>query len=83
MKIEDSRPSISELQAGLVRDTFTDEGRMIEAAPAILEIAAAALLQHGPCDHPEGRCANGSHFRGCSRFDGEARMRLALAKVRP
>lgn len=55
---------------------------LLNAAPALLEIAAAALLEHGPCDHPEGRCGNGSHFRGCPRFEGQQRVRDALAKVR-
>lgn len=55
---------------------------LVNAAPVLLEITAAALLMHGPCDHPEGRCANGSHFRGCSRFAGEAALHAALAKVR-
>jgi hypothetical protein len=53
-----------------------------EVLPVLLEIAAAALLEHGPCDHPEGRCGNGSHFRGCPRFEGQQRMHAALAKVR-
>lgn len=53
-----------------------------EALPVVLEIAASALLMHGPCDHPEGRCANGTHFRGCSRFDGDRRLDAALRMVR-
>lgn len=55
---------------------------LANAAPVLLEIAAAGKLMRGPCDHPEGRCANGSHFRGCSRFEGEKRFDAALAKVR-
>lgn len=76
-------PSIAELQR--LGESESTDGCIIalaDVAPALLEIAAAALLEHGPCDHPEGRCANGSHFRGCARFEGELRMRAALAKVR-
>jgi len=53
------------------------------AAPVLLEIAAAALKMRGPCDHPDGRCSRGSHFRGCSRFAGDAELAAALDKVRP
>lgn len=53
------------------------------AAPVLLEIAAAALAAHGACDHPAGRCGNGSPFRGCSRFAGEAALNAAIRKVRP
>lgn len=37
------KPSIAELQRMCARDTFTDEGAIIEAVPVLLEIAAAAL----------------------------------------
>lgn len=54
-----------------------------DALPALLHVAAAALKLRGPCDHPEGRCSNGSHFRGCSRFAADVELTAALDKVRP
>jgi len=82
---DNKRPSISSLQQynwerQVVRHAIGDLRR---AAPVLLEIAAAALRLRGPCDHPDGRCSNGSHYRGCSRFAGEKELEAALAKVRP
>jgi hypothetical protein len=85
------RPSIAELQRvwaempkGQWSLTSCDGKRatvkLLNAAPVLLEIAAAALLGNGPCHR---RCAYGSHFRGRSRSEGGHRMRDALAKVRP
>ena len=90
--MNDDRPSIAELQRAhaIATDERSDEddwGRardqVLDSTPLLIEIAAAALQSRAPCDHPEGRCRNGSHYRGCTRFDGAQRLDAAIAKVRP
>jgi hypothetical protein len=82
----DNRPSIDELQRVAAKPGDPAAQSVLlraDVCHVLLEIAAAALAANGPCDHPDGRCAHGSHFRGCSRFDGEKRLKVALGKVRP
>lgn len=73
----------AETSEDYANDLAATVAELRNAAPVLLEIAAAALAANGRCDHPEGRCANGYHYRGCPRFAGEQQLKAALAKVRP
>jgi len=50
------------------------------AAPVLLEIAAAALRSIVPCDP---RCEDGYHAGSCAAHAGRTELALALAKVAP
>jgi hypothetical protein len=47
------RPSIADLKRAHERDTFSDEGRLLDAAPVLLEIAASALALKDAYGSPE------------------------------
>lgn len=75
----DTRPSIAELEEKCVRDTFTDEGDIILAAPALIAIvkAAAAVI----AAHDNEWCHGDAYYKTCA--DARQRLREALKAVRP
>ena len=78
----DDRPSIAALQMMHARDRFSDEAAIIDAAPVLLEIAAAALAyENSQCDRSD--CDHPAHRYGCAIIKAGQAMRTALAKVRP
>lgn len=90
------KPSIAELQLAYDRDTFTDEAKLIDAVPVLLEIAAAALAWAGSecetqsCDTDDyteaakrNECAGDTHDERCPVDVATRRLASALSKVRP
>lgn len=73
--MSDELPSIAELQAAQVRDKFSDEALIIDAAPVLLAIATAALRIQGWHD---GEDRSSSEFE--SLLD---ELMTATMKVRP